>query len=163
LGIDVAYETEAIDFAIRDGRFIGATAMRHGAQYEIRAKSLVVASGGFESNLAWLREAWGPAADNFIVRGTPYNDGRVLKLLLGRFMPPLYPPIAAQSIATLATALGIDAAALEKTIADFNAAVRAGTFDHTSLDDCHTEGVEPPKTHWARAIDTPPYHAYPLR
>ena len=31
--------------------------------------------GGFESNLDWLREAWGPPADNFIVRGTPYNIG----------------------------------------------------------------------------------------
>src|SRR5438105_3037028 len=84
LGVDIAYETEVIDFAIRDGRFISATAMRHGAQYEVRAKSLVVASGGFEANLAWLREAWGPAADNFIVRGTPHNNGRVLRLLLDR-------------------------------------------------------------------------------
>ena len=44
----------------------------------------MAASGGFESNLDWLREAWGPPADNFIVRGTPYNMGRVLKLLLDR-------------------------------------------------------------------------------
>ena len=45
-------------------------------------KSLVVASGGFESNLEWLEEAWGPAARNFIVRGTPYNKGKLLKLLM---------------------------------------------------------------------------------
>ncbi len=43
---------------------------------------MVFASGGFESNLEWLREAWGPAADNFLVRGTPYNKGVVLRLLL---------------------------------------------------------------------------------
>ena len=31
------------------------------------------------------------------------------------------------------------------------------------LDDCRTEGLTPPKTHWARTIDTPPYYAYPVR
>jgi tricarballylate dehydrogenase len=41
--------------------------------------------------------------------------------------------------------------------------VRPGTFDHTVLDDCATEGISPPKTHWARRIDTPPFFAYPLR
>ncbi|OYW05876.1 MAG: FAD-binding dehydrogenase, partial [Acidiphilium sp. 37-67-22] len=40
---------------------------------------------------------------------------------------------------------------------------RDGTFDHTVLDDCRTEGLEPPKSHWARRIDTPPFYAYPVR
>jgi tricarballylate dehydrogenase len=31
------------------------------------------------------------------------------------------------------------------------------------LDDCRTEGLQPPKTHWALRIDTPPFHGYPLR
>jgi tricarballylate dehydrogenase len=50
-----------------------------------------------------------------------------------------------------------------RTVSEFNAAIRPGTFDHTVLDDCRTDGIEPPKTHWARPIDTPPYYAYPLR
>ena len=82
---------------------------------------------------------------------------------MGKFMPPVFPPLKAASIGELATALGLDPAALEATVAQFNAAVRPGTFDHTILDDCRTEGLTPPKTHWARAIDTPPYYAYPLR
>ncbi len=41
--------------------------------------------------------------------------------------------------------------------------MRPGTFDHTILDDCSTSGLAPAKTHWARAIDTPPYYGYPLR
>src|SRR5690606_40182620 len=49
------------------------------------------------------------------------------------------------------------------TLAEYNAACRVGTFDHTRLDDCHTEGVEPAKTHWARPIDTPPFYGYALR
>ena len=248
LGVDVAYESEVVDLDLRDGRFASATVESGGVRHEIGARALVAASGGFESNLAWLREAWGEAADNFIVRGTPYNSGRVLRLLLdrgvkavsdstqghcvaidarapkfdggivtrvdavslgivvnkygqrfydegeefwpkryaiwgrlvagqpdqiafsiidaksmGKFMPPVYPPLKARSIPELAALLEIDAAALARTISGFNAAVRPGTFDHTILDDCRTHGIEPPKTHWARPIDTPPYYAYPLR
>jgi tricarballylate dehydrogenase len=79
------------------------------------------------------------------------------------FMPTLFPPIEAGSIAELAGKFELDTQALEKTVADFNAAVRPGTFDHTILDDCRTEGLTPPKTHWARKIETPPYYAYPVR
>jgi len=79
------------------------------------------------------------------------------------FMPSLFPPIEAGSIAELAGKLGLDAGVLEQTIAGFNAAVRPGVFDHTILDDCRTEGLTPPKTHWARRIETPPYYAYPVR
>ncbi len=248
LGVEVAYDTEVIDLAIGDGRFQSATVVRHGAEHVIRAKAVVAAAGGFESNMAWLREAWGPPADNFICRGTPYNMGKVLKLLLdagakqvsdatqghcvaidarspkfdggivtrvdavslgivvnrdarrfydegedfwpkryaiwgrliagqpdqigysiidaksmGKFMPPVFPPFKAATPRELATALKLDPAALEKTVGEFNAAVRPGTFDHTRFDDCRTEGLTPPKTHWARAIDMPPYYGYPLR
>ncbi len=248
LGVEISYDTEVIDLAIDDGRFTRASVVRHGMRHELRARAVVAAAGGFESNLAWLRDAWGPPADNFIVRGTPYNMGTVLKLLLargakpvsdatqghcvaidarsprfdggivtrvdavslgivvnrearrfydegedfwpkryaiwgrlvagqpdqiaysiidaksmGRFVPPVFPPVKAQSMAQLAAALGLDAAALERTVGEFNAAVRPGSFDHTVLDDCRTEGLAPPKTHWARAIDTPPFFAYPLR
>jgi tricarballylate dehydrogenase len=46
---------------------------------------------------------------------------------------------------------------------DYNQACRPGTFDHTALDDCHTEGLTPAKTHWARPIDTAPFCAYALK
>ncbi len=248
MGVEVAYDTQVVDLKFEGSRFTHATVLRDGAAHEIRAKVLVAAAGGFESNLDWLREAWGPPADNFIVRGTPYNMGVVLKLLLergarqvsdatqghcvaidarspkfdggivtrvdavslgivvnrngqrfydegedfwpkryaiwgrlvagqpdqigyaiidvksmGKFMPPVFPPIKAGTLAQLAQAFGLDPAALEKTVAEFNAAVRPGTFDHTKFDDCATVGITPPKTHWARPIDTPPYYGYPLR
>jgi tricarballylate dehydrogenase len=41
-----------------------------------------MATGGFESNVDWMREIWGSPADNFIIRGTPYNTGTVLRLML---------------------------------------------------------------------------------
>ena len=83
--------------------------------------------------------------------------------VLNSFMPSLYPPIKAESIGALAAELGLDPATLETTVSTFNAAVRPGTFDHTILDDCRTEGISPPKTHWARRIVDPPFYAYPVR
>ncbi|MBV8031774.1 MAG: FAD-dependent tricarballylate dehydrogenase TcuA [Betaproteobacteria bacterium] len=248
LGVEVLYEREAVGLEFEQDRFVAVTVKHLDRQDTLRARALVVASGGFESNLEWLREAWGPTADNFLIRGTPYNKGRMLRALIdagaqsigdptqghcvaidarspkfdggivtrvdavslgivvnrdakrfydegeefwpkryaiwgrlvagqpgqiahaivdakamGRFIPPVYPPLQAMTIAELAAKSSLDPEQLESTIATFNAAVREGTFDHTVLDDCATEGLTPPKTHWARKIDTPPYFAYPLR
>src|SRR5438445_7868147 len=81
-GIRVLYNAEVTELNIRDGKFESGEVLLDGRPAEFRAKALVVASGGFEANLEWLEEAWGAAARNFIVRGTPYNRGTVLKLLL---------------------------------------------------------------------------------
>jgi tricarballylate dehydrogenase len=83
--------------------------------------------------------------------------------VLDMFMPSLYPPIQAGSIGELAAKLDLEAATLERTVSTFNGAVRPGAFDHTILDDCRTEGLEPPKTHWARRIVEAPFYAYPVR
>jgi tricarballylate dehydrogenase len=82
---------------------------------------------------------------------------------VGRFMPPVFPGVQAQTLPELARQLGLDGAAFMQTLGDFNAACRPGTFDHTVLDDCRTEGLAPPKTHWALPIDTPPFYGYALR
>ena len=82
---------------------------------------------------------------------------------VGRFMPPVFPGEKAQSLPELARQLGLDESAFVRTIADYNSACRVGTFDHAVQDDCHTEGLAPPKTHWARPIDTPPFFAYALK
>ncbi|MEH2504465.1 tricarballylate dehydrogenase [Bradyrhizobium sp. AZCC 1578] len=249
LGVEIVYDAEVIDLDIEHGMFLSAKLKQPiDGTSEIRASTLVAAAGGFEANIEWLKEYWGEAADNFLIRGTPYNRGSILKMLLDKgvqdigdptqchavaidarapkfdggiitrhdsvvfgivvnkhaerfydegediwpkryaiwgrlvaaqldqiayivfdasvrnsFMPTLFPPLEGGSIAELATKLELDPAALEKTIAEFNAAVKPGTFDHTILDDCRTEGITPPKTHWARRIETPPYLAYPVR
>ncbi len=83
--------------------------------------------------------------------------------VLKKFMPSLYPPIKADTISDLARKLEIPVQTLEETVANFNSSVIEGNFDHTILDDCRTEGIIPPKTHWARRIETPPFYAYPVR
>jgi tricarballylate dehydrogenase len=248
LGVRIEYEAEVCRLAIDNGRFTSATFTRGGAETTVHASAVVAAAGGFQADRDWLRRIWGPAADNFLIRGTPYDTGRVLRLLIdggvravgdpaqchavaidarsprfdggivtrvdsvsfgivvnrdarrfydegedfwpkryaiwGRliaaqpdqiaytivdaqsmhaFMPPVFPPIRAHTIRELAVALSLDPSALERTVSEFNAAVRPGTFDHSVLDDCRTDGLEPPKTHWARRLETPPFLAYPLR
>ena len=250
LGVQVRYTAPVNALELHDGSFVAA---RIGNE-RIEAKSCVLACGGFESNLAWMREAWGQnergewPADNFLVRGTRFNQGVLLKHMMqagadsigdpsqshcvaidaraplydggivtrvdcvslgvmlnreavrfydegedfwpkryaiwgrlvalqpgqigycvidskavGRFMPPVFPGTKADSLPELAQRLGLDPTTFMKTICDFNAACRIGSFDHTVLDDCHTEGLAPAKTHWARPIDTPPFYGYALR
>ena len=248
LGVEALYDAEVVDLEIEDDMFLSATVQLGERRATVRAATLVAASGGFESNIAWMKEYWGPPAENFLVRGTPYNKGTVLKVLHGKgvakigdptqchavaidarapkfdggiitrldcvvfgvvvnknarrfydegedlwpkryaiwgrlvaaqpdqiayivfdhsslrmFMPSLFPPIQAPTVRELAGKLQLDGDALEKTIGDFNAAVRPGKFDHTVLDDCRTEGLTPPKSHWARPIRQAPFYAYPVR
>ena len=82
---------------------------------------------------------------------------------VGRFMPPVFPGTQADTLPELARKLGLDEARFMQTLNEYNAACRVGTFDHTALDDCRTEGLAPAKTHWARPIDTAPFFGYPLR
>lgn len=82
---------------------------------------------------------------------------------VGRFMPPVFPGVQAGTLPELARQLELPEAPFMKTLNDFNAACRVGTFDHTVLDDCHTEGLAPAKTHWALPIDKPPFYGYALR
>ncbi|MDW3682804.1 FAD-dependent tricarballylate dehydrogenase TcuA [Cupriavidus sp. CV2] len=82
---------------------------------------------------------------------------------VGRFMPPVFPGQKADTLDELARKLGVPVEAFVETVERYNAGCRVGTFDHTALDDCHTEGVQPPKTHWALPIDKPPYFGYALR
>lgn len=248
LGVQVAYESEVSELEVRDGEFRSALMSCHGQSEAVKAKAIVVAAGGFEANIPWLKEYWGDAADNFVIRGTKHNQGLMLKELLKHgakpvgdprgchavaldarapkfdggivtrldsvpfgivvnrevrrfydegedfwpkryaiwgkliaqqpdqiaysiidakalphFMPSVFPPVEARSIAELASILDLDPKALEAAVDQFNGALRPGAFDPGSLDSCRTEGLSPPKSHWARPIDTPPYYGYPLR
>jgi tricarballylate dehydrogenase len=82
LGATIVYDAEVVglEFANRECRAVSVVIK--GRRATVRAKAVVLAAGGFESNFEWLREIWGRAADNFIIRGTPYNKGKILRLML---------------------------------------------------------------------------------
>jgi tricarballylate dehydrogenase len=248
LGVEILYEAEVRDLDISDRGFSSAVFVSNGASQRVRAKSVVVASGGFQANLSWLKENWGTVADNFIIRGTPYDTGKMLRVLLdhgaqpigdpqqchavavdarapkfdggivtrldcvpfgivvnkraqrfydegedfwpkryaiwGRlvaqqpdqmayslidsksirlFIPSVFPPIEADTIGELATQLELDPSELEETVTAFNQSIKLSPFDASILDECATLGLLPPKSHWARPLDTPPFYGYPLR
>lgn len=108
LGVQVVYEAEVVDLDIVDGFFLAAHARIGGETIRIEAGSLVAAAGGFEANLEWLREYWGPPADNFIVRGTPYNRGTVLRMLIERGVQQVGDPKQCHAVAIDARAPKFD-------------------------------------------------------
>ena len=251
LGVQVRYATPVDALELEGERFV---AVRTAQGERIEGKACVLAAGGFESNLQWLREAWGQnergewPADNFLICGTRFNQGVLIRHMqdqgadiigdptqahcvaidaraplydggivtrvdavslgvvvnrdarrfydegedfwpkryaiwgrlvalqpgqvgyciidskaVGRFMPPVFPGVEAASLPELARKLDLHEPTFMQTLDAFNAACRVGDFDHTVLDDCRTEGLAPPKTHWARPIDTPPFYGYALR
>ena len=82
---------------------------------------------------------------------------------VGRFMPPVFTGVQADTLPELAAKLELDVDTFMQTVNEFNASCREGTFDHNIQDDCYTEGITPAKTHWARPIDTGPFFGYAVR
>ena len=81
----------------------------------------------------------------------------------GLFLPPMYGPLRAPDLLTLAHDLGLDGDVVRSTVEEYNRSVVTGTFDPSLLDDCHTEGLSIPKSHWAQRIDTAPYYGIAMR
>jgi tricarballylate dehydrogenase len=82
LGVTVAYGTTVEDLEVRGDRCTAVIVSDSDSnQAKVAARSVVCASGGFEANIDWLREYWGDAAGNFLIRGPATNDGRVLAAL----------------------------------------------------------------------------------
>ncbi len=249
LGVEILYDTEVVNMAMDDGSVRSVDITYRGFPETVHARCVVASSGGFQANLDWMREYWGDAVDNFVIRGTPYNRGRVLKNLLSQgvaaigdptqfhavaldarapkfdggittrldsvpysvvvnrngdrfydegedvwpkryaiwgrliaqqpgqiaysicdskafplFMPSVFPAIKADTLEELAVKLKLDPGRVRDTIGRFNAAVKPGqVFDNSKLDGNTTAGLTPDKTNWARSIDRPPFHGYPLR
>jgi tricarballylate dehydrogenase len=108
LGVEIAYEAEVVDLDIADGMFLSATVQQAGARHTVRAAAFVAACGGFESNIEWLKQYWGPAADNFLIRGTPNNRGTVLKMLIDRGVQEIGDPTQCHCVAIDARAPKFD-------------------------------------------------------
>lgn len=104
MGISVRYSASVEDLLIEDGTFRAAV-VGHGETREfVRGRAVVIAAGGFEANLEWLKRYWGDAVDNFVVRGTPYNDGTMLAALLAKGATPVGDPKGFHAIAVDARA-----------------------------------------------------------
>lgn len=80
-GVEILYETRAVDL-IRDEGIEGVRVRSRGKESVIRAKSVVLASGGFEANAEWRTRYLGPGWDLAKVRGTRFNMGDGLRMAI---------------------------------------------------------------------------------
>lgn len=72
------------------------------------------------------------------------------------------PPVVGQTIAELASRIGVPAEALEATVREYNAACRPGEWTPLQVDGLATRGLVPPKSNWATPLEEAPFHAYPI-
>lgn len=253
-GIEIFYETRAATLLYDGIRVQGVRAQQAGKAVEFRAKSVVLACGGFEANPEWRARYLGPGWELAKVRGSRFNagdglrmaleigaapygnwsgchatgwdryapefgdvnigdqfqkhsyifgllinadgkrfvdegfdfhsftyakyggevlrqpgqfawqvfDAKVKHLLRSEYRIKFITKVAANTLDELAPQLeGVNAENFLKTVRDFNAAVRKDVaFEHTIKDGKCTVGIDPPKSNWAQALDTPPYEAY---
>ena len=89
VGVQFIYDAEVDDVQLIDGFCEGIVVNWNDRRLTLSCKQLVTAAGGFEANLDWLAEGWGDAAKNFLVRGTPYNKGKILRSLLDHGAKPV--------------------------------------------------------------------------
>ncbi len=93
-------------------------------------------------------------------------DSRLLDIEnYGRAIRSEVAPYEADSLVQLADMIGIPAGALKATVDAYNAACTGdpAQFDATEKDGLAAGGrLIPPKSNWARAIERPPFLAYPL-
>ncbi|KUF11084.1 FAD-dependent tricarballylate dehydrogenase TcuA [Pseudoponticoccus marisrubri] len=99
LGVEVLYEAEVTHLEREDDRITWLDYTHEGQSHRLSPKSVVVAAGGFQADTDWLARAWGPAAKNFLIRGTPYNRGVVLADLLDQGVEQVGDPTQCHAVA----------------------------------------------------------------
>jgi len=77
-GVEIIYDANVTHLEIDDGRVTRLDYTANEETHSLRPKAVIAAAGGFQANMEWLERAWGPAARNFRIRGTPYNRGAIL-------------------------------------------------------------------------------------
>ena len=99
LRVEVKYDAEVTHLEVSDAKIDWIEYTQGGQTHRIAPKSVVVASGGFQADTDWLARAWGPAAKNFLIRGTPYNRGVVLADLLDQNIEQVGDPTQCHAVA----------------------------------------------------------------
>ncbi len=81
-GIDVHFETRVLSLLYDDEKVYGVKVKQGGKAKEITAKSVVLASGGFEANAEMRTRYLGPGWELAKVRGTRFNNGDGIRMAL---------------------------------------------------------------------------------
>ncbi|MEM7198191.1 MAG: FAD-dependent tricarballylate dehydrogenase TcuA, partial [Pseudomonadota bacterium] len=78
MGVRAIYDASVEHLEAADDTIEWVEYQKSEIKFRVYPKAVVVASGGFQANDDWLEDAWGKAARNFLIRGTPHNRGIVL-------------------------------------------------------------------------------------
>ena len=81
-GIEILYGARAIELIVEKGLVCGVVVCEGAKNFDVRAKSVVLASGGFEANTEWRTRYLGPGWDLAPVRGTRFNTGDGIRMAL---------------------------------------------------------------------------------
>jgi len=254
-GVDVHYGCAGTGLVVEGGRVVGVRYTEDGTDRELRARSVILAAGGFEASAELRRRHLGEGWQRAKVRGTPLNTGDMLQAALDagaqaygdwttchsvawdaeagdegdrdltnqltrsgyplgimvnregrRFLDegadfrnytyakygrqilaqtdgvayqlfdavsrpmlrteeydaPGATVVSAASLPELAGKLGLDEAALTRTVTEFNAAIdRSVPFD-AAVKDGRRADVDPPKSNWALPLEQAPFYAFPV-
>jgi len=89
-------------------------------------------------------------------------DAKVTKLLRPEYRMKMMTRVTANTLEELAGKLeGVNGKAFLETVRAYNAAIQKHVpFEHTVKDGRGTMGIDPPKSNWAQALDTPPFEGY---
>ncbi|MCW4465619.1 FAD-dependent tricarballylate dehydrogenase TcuA [Glutamicibacter sp. MNS18] len=256
LGTEVRFGQDVHGLIVDGGRVVGVKVRVDGLERELRAESVILAAGGFESSAEWRREHLGEGWQHAKVRGTPFNNGEMIaagleigaakggdwntchsvqwdantahnesnRELTNRLTRQSYPlgiivnnrgerfldegadfrnltyakygkvilqqpdsiayqvfdaslrpmlrseeyempgisEVVADSIEELAGKIGVDAASLSRTVAEYNAAIDTSIPYDPNVLDGRAAKVSPPKSNWAAPLETGPFYAYPV-
>ncbi len=99
LGVDVLYEANVTHLQLEGDRISRVDYTHEGQHRSFAPRAVIVASGGFQADTDWLTRAWGPPAQNFLIRGTPYNRGVVLADLLDQGVRSVGDPTQCHAVA----------------------------------------------------------------
>jgi tricarballylate dehydrogenase len=145
LGVTIGYDSEVVALSFDDASNCEADIRHNGNVERVAAKTLVACTGGHQANLDWLRRSFGDAADGFMIRGTPYDTGSVLRLLLDAGVKPAGDPARAHMVAVDARGPKFDGGIVTRITA-----IPHGIVVDRDGKRFHDEGEDARKTHFAR-------------
>ena len=145
LGVGIGYDSEVVAVGFDDDRSCEADIVRGGNIERVAAKTMVLCAGGHQANLDWLRESFGASADGFMIRGTPYVTGSVLRLLLDAGVRPVGDPARCHMVAVDARGPKFDGGIVTRITA-----IPHGIVVDRDGRRFHDEGEDARKTHYAR-------------
>jgi len=81
-GIEVRYETRALDLISENNRVSGVKVRDNDGEYDMTGKTVILACGGFQANTEMRTRYLGPGWDLAKVRGTRFNTGEGIRMAM---------------------------------------------------------------------------------